>query len=132
MHVILAQSDLLIITIKDYVGAILGLVRDRSDWRLDPLMVRLYLIETLVVNPGTSQTMRDSDHSFVPVGQGNVVSIEFNLLYRWHATLSAHDTAWTTKMFEGLLKGQNPEKVKTYPPLSRNNLQCWLDYCEPI
>jgi hypothetical protein len=24
---------------KDYVGAILGLVRDGSDWRLDPLMV---------------------------------------------------------------------------------------------
>lgn len=24
----------------DYVGAILGLVRDGSDWRLDPLMVR--------------------------------------------------------------------------------------------
>jgi hypothetical protein len=24
---------------KDYVGGILGLVRDGSDWRLDPLMV---------------------------------------------------------------------------------------------
>ena len=28
----------------DYVGAILGLVRDGTDWRLDPLMVRLDLI----------------------------------------------------------------------------------------
>jgi linoleate 10R-lipoxygenase len=26
--------------LRDYVGAILGLVRDGSDWRLDPLMVR--------------------------------------------------------------------------------------------
>ena len=56
--------------------------------------------------------MRDSDHSFVPVGEGNVVSIEFNLLYRWHATLSAQDTAWTKKMFEGFLAGQDPAKVK--------------------
>lgn len=56
--------------------------------------------------------MRESDHAFVPVGEGNVVSIEFNLLYRWHSTLSAQDTAWTTKMFEGLLKGQNPSEVK--------------------
>ena len=63
--------------------------------------------------------MRDSDHAFVPVGEGNVVSIEFNLLYRWHATLSAQDTAWTEKMFEGLLKGQDPAKVKkkTYFPI---------------
>ena len=55
--------------------------------------------------------MRDSDHSFVPVGEGNVVSIEFNLLYRWHATLSTPDTAWTTKMLEELLKGQDPTEV---------------------
>jgi hypothetical protein len=31
------MSDVL--HISDYVGAILGLVRDGSDWRLDPLMV---------------------------------------------------------------------------------------------
>jgi hypothetical protein len=28
---------------QDYVGAILGLVRDESDWRLNPLMVSYYL-----------------------------------------------------------------------------------------
>jgi hypothetical protein len=82
------------IILGDYVGAILGLVRDRSDWRLNPLM-----------------TMRGSDHAFVPVGEGNVVSIEFNLLYRWHSTLSSQDTTWTTKMFEGLLKGRNPSEM---------------------
>ena len=65
----------------------------------------------LVVDAGTFQTMRDSDHSFVPVGEGNVVSIEFNLLYRWHATLSAQDTEWTKKMLEGILKDQDPAKV---------------------
>ena len=28
------------IILRDYVGAILGLIRDGSPWRLDPLMVR--------------------------------------------------------------------------------------------
>jgi hypothetical protein len=56
--------------------------------------------------------MREVDHAFVPVGQGNVVSVEFNQLYRWHATLSAKDTEWTSAMFDSLLKGQDPAKVK--------------------
>ena len=55
--------------------------------------------------------MRDSDHTFVPVGEGNVVSVEFNLLYRGHATLSAQVTEWTKKMLEGVLKDQDPAKV---------------------
>lgn len=57
------------------------------------------------------QTMRDLSHEFVPVGQGNVVSTEFNLLYRWHSTLSAQDTEWTTKTFESLFEGKNPAEV---------------------
>lgn len=44
--------------------------------------------------------MREIDHDFVPVGQGNVVSVEFNLLYRWHATLSEKDTTWTNDLFQ--------------------------------
>lgn len=43
--------------------------------------------------------MRDIDHEFSPQGEGNVVSVEFNLLYRWHATLSEQDTEWTEKEF---------------------------------
>ncbi|KDR70288.1 hypothetical protein GALMADRAFT_255194 [Galerina marginata CBS 339.88] len=80
------------IILGDYVGAILGLVRDGSDWRLNPLM-----------------TYRDLSHDFVPTGQGNVVSVEFNLLYRWHATLSSPDTEWTTKMFDRVLEGKDPK-----------------------
>jgi len=38
--------------------------------------------------------MRDLNHSISPRGQGNVVSAEFNLLYRWHATLSEENTQW--------------------------------------
>ncbi|KJA17192.1 hypothetical protein HYPSUDRAFT_46645 [Hypholoma sublateritium FD-334 SS-4] len=78
------------IILGDYVGAILGLVRDQSDWRLNPLM-----------------TIRAADHAFVPVGEGNVVSIEFNLLYRWHATLSEQDTKWFN---EDVFKTSFPDK----------------------
>ncbi|KAI5117214.1 hypothetical protein M0805_003501 [Coniferiporia weirii] len=73
------------VILGDYVGAILGLVRDGLDWRLDPLA-----------------ESRELDHSVSPRGDGNVVSLEFNLLYRWHSALSKPDTAWTEKAFEGL------------------------------
>ncbi|KAH9475928.1 Linoleate 10R-lipoxygenase [Psilocybe cubensis] len=82
------------IILGDYVGAILGLVRDGSDWRLDPLM-----------------PIRDSDHQLVPTGQGNVVSVEFNLLYRWHATLSQPDTTYTTNTFNKLFDGADPKDI---------------------
>lgn len=82
------------IILGDYVGAILGLVRDGSAWRLDPLM-----------------NIRSSNHSWEPVGEGNVVSVEFNLLYRWHATLSAEDTKWTEERFTKLFDGKDPKDV---------------------
>ncbi|TFK24090.1 heme peroxidase [Coprinopsis marcescibilis] len=78
----------------DYVGAILGLVRDCSDWRLDPMM-----------------TMRGVGHDFIPVGEGNVVSTEFNLLYRWHATLSAEDTKWTEDVFKRMFDGKELKDI---------------------
>ncbi|KAF7368716.1 hypothetical protein MVEN_00196300 [Mycena venus] len=78
------------IILGDYVGAILGLVRDGYSWRLDP-----------------SSQSRESTHDLTPRGEGNVVSIEFNLLYRWHATLSRQDTEWTENLFKELFEGQD-------------------------
>ncbi|KAI0302469.1 heme peroxidase [Russula brevipes] len=72
------------IILRDYVGAILGLARDGSPWRLDPLM-----------------SSRDADHDVSPRGQGNVVSVEFNLLYRWHAT----------DLFAKHMKGLDPKTI---------------------
>ncbi|CAA7270854.1 unnamed protein product [Cyclocybe aegerita] len=84
------------IILGDYVGAILGLVRDETDWRLNPLM-----------------TMRELDHDFAPTGEGNVCSVEFNLLYRWHATLSEPDTEWITGFFDNVFEGADPSTVTT-------------------
>jgi linoleate 10R-lipoxygenase len=39
------------------------------------------------------------------------VSIEFNLLYRWHATASEADTAWTEKRFSEVMGGADPRRV---------------------
>ncbi|KAK7062576.1 hypothetical protein VNI00_000064 [Paramarasmius palmivorus] len=74
------------IILGDYVGTILGLARDGRDWRLDPLM-----------------EMRQLNHEFAPRGEGNVVSVEFNLMYRWHATLSRKDSEWTEDVFHQYL-----------------------------
>ncbi|KAJ7489461.1 heme peroxidase [Mycena latifolia] len=78
------------IILGDYVGAILNLVHDGYSWRLDPL----------------SQS-REASHDLTPRGEGNVVSIEFNLLYRWHAALSEKDTEWTENLFKKLFDGQD-------------------------
>ncbi|KAG9026836.1 hypothetical protein FRB95_008385 [Tulasnella sp. JGI-2019a] len=66
------------VILTDYIGAILGLPKDGNTWRLDPL-----------------QQIREFDRDLLERGRGNAVSVEFNLLYRWHATISTTDEAWT-------------------------------------
>jgi linoleate 10R-lipoxygenase len=39
------------------------------------------------------------------------VSIEFNLLYRWHATVSEEDTWWTEKHFAETMPKLDPKTV---------------------
>ncbi|KAH7890391.1 heme peroxidase [Phlebopus sp. FC_14] len=82
------------VILADYVGNILGLVRDGLTWRLNPL-----------------ESFREPDHAVSPRGEGNAVSIEFNLLYRWHASISAEDEKWLDKLFSQLLEGKDPDKV---------------------
>ncbi|KAG6915284.1 hypothetical protein DXG01_012306 [Tephrocybe rancida] len=40
-------------------------------------------------------------------GLGNHVSVEFNVLYRWHATMSARDQKWTEDVFSSVI-GDKP------------------------
>ena len=56
--------------------------------------------------------MRQIDHEFSPQGEGNVVSIEFNFLYRWHATISEQDAAWTEQEFSRMFAGNDLANVR--------------------
>ena len=56
--------------------------------------------------------MRESSHEVSPRGEGNVVSIEFNLLYRWHAASSEQDTKSTEELFAKILPGSDMKTVR--------------------
>jgi linoleate 10R-lipoxygenase len=57
--------------------------------------------------------IRNADHSIVERGQGNANSVEFNLLYRWHATLSEPDVAWLEATFARSFGGKTAEQIST-------------------
>lgn len=80
------------IIMKDYVRTILALNRTNSSWSLDP----------------RTKEGRDMFSKPVPEGVGNHVSAEFNLVYRWHSTISLRDEQWTIAEMRRLLKGKDP------------------------
>lgn len=73
------------------------------------------------------QEIRNEDHSLFERGRGNVVSVEvsnasivlpwliftlqFNSLYRWHATTSEADEQWTQKVFGELFGGKPVDEI---------------------
>lgn len=64
------------VVLKDYVAAILNTPRANSTWTLD-----------------LGAEIKQSGKR-VERGTGNVVSVEFAVLYHWHAALSAADDKW--------------------------------------
>ncbi|KAL9713581.1 hypothetical protein Ac2012v2_003192 [Leucoagaricus gongylophorus] len=78
----------------DYFSAILGLVRDGNSWTLTPF-----------------DEIRKEDHSLFERGKGNVVSCEFNCLYRWHSTTSKKDEAWTEQVFRFAFGDADPDNL---------------------
>ena len=76
------------IILIDYVRTILNLNLTDDNWQLDPRI-----------------DIKDGP----PRGTGNQVSAEFNLVYRWHSSISERDDLWTQELFKEL---DLPEELK--------------------
>ncbi|KPM39214.1 Psi-producing oxygenase A [Neonectria ditissima] len=76
------------IVLGDYLRTILNLNRSpvASNWKLDPRED----FDTVFDEEGT------------PRGIGNQVSVEFNMIYRWHSATSAQDEKWTNDLFRDI------------------------------
>lgn len=94
-----------------------SLSRDANSWTMDPF-----------------SEIRNEDHTMVERGQGNANSVEFNLLYRWHATLSEPDVAWLERMFASAFQGKPAEAVTikdfknvtdTLKAMSNKDIKTW-------
>ncbi|GJE97837.1 heme peroxidase [Phanerochaete sordida] len=79
----------------DYVGGFLGLPRDGLGWSMNPF-----------------DPIKTPDGGFLGRGEGNHVSVEFNLLYRWHAVTAEKDIGWTKDLFAKIFPGKDPEKLQ--------------------
>ena len=71
--------------LKDYVSAILNTPRANSTWNLDL---------GAEIKTGGKRMER---------GTGNLVSVEFAVLYHWHAALSAADDMWMEQVIRSRL-----------------------------
>ncbi|KAI8623543.1 heme peroxidase [Xylariaceae sp. FL1651] len=93
------------ICLHDYLRAITNTHHTKSDWTLDPRV----------------DINKQYDGEGVPRGVGNQVSVEFNLLYRFHSCISKKDERWINNFFLKLFPGRNAEDLQnvSWPELGQ-------------
>lgn len=84
--------------LNDYVRTILNLNRSSSTWTLDPRVNFSNIF----------------DPTGIPQGIGNQVSVEFNLIYRWHTSVSNHGEAWAKGFYAKIFPDQDPSMSNPY------------------
>ncbi|KAL8627546.1 hypothetical protein Q9189_006747 [Teloschistes chrysophthalmus] len=83
------------ISLHDYIRGITNIHHSKSTWTLDP---RIEVAAT-------------GNTPAVERGVGNMVSAEFNLLYRFHPAISDRDDKWTEEFFRGIYGDKEPETI---------------------
>ncbi|KAI0094227.1 heme peroxidase [Irpex rosettiformis] len=98
----------------DYVAGFLGLARDGSGWSMNPF-----------------DPIKTSGGDFLGRGEGNHVSVEFNLLYRWHAVTAQKDIKWTEDLFGGVFGTSKPFDELTMADFGPGVINAWKRYVDP-
>lgn len=88
------------ICLHDYLRAITNTHHSASDWTLDPRV----------------EIGKQYDGEGIPRGVGNQVSVEFNLLYRFHSCISQKDERWINNFFLKLFPGRTAEDLENISP----------------
>lgn len=83
------------ICLHDYLRAITNTHHSDSSWTLDPRV----------------EIGKQFDDDGTPRGIGNQVSVEFSLLYRFHACISKRDEEWMNNFFCDIFPGRKPETL---------------------
>lgn len=86
------------ISLHDYLRGLTNTHHSDSSWTLDPRI----------------DISKQFDGQGVPRGVGNQVSAEFNLLYRFHSTISLRDEKWLNEFLQSLF----PDAKKSLSELS--------------
>ena len=94
------------ISIHDYLRVLMRVHLKDTPWTLDPRKE----IPIAIADPRGIQR-----------GQGNQVSVEFNVLYRFHSPLSRRDVRWTNDFLTQLL--QSFVDAETGPSLTKAQLE---------